>query len=149
MTQDEFNKTAFRKGDRVRIDTGTYVITEIDFISDFVIKVDGEWITVDRILEYIPVGSEEGNIIHNIYHSHNLKVSTEPNLVKEIKDYKYQASNEPLTNSTNKHESDEDQEKRALNFIMRSNGWSINDCIRVLKSNGYRVQKEVKTWEDC
>ena len=59
MTQEEFDKTAFRKGDRVRIKNKIFLIETVNFKDkDFYIAEFGKCIPISEILEYIPVEVE-------------------------------------------------------------------------------------------
>lgn len=56
MTQDEFNKTAFRKGDKVRVNIGTFEVVILDRTpKQMPIFAGDRWWTLDEIKEYIPV----------------------------------------------------------------------------------------------
>jgi len=60
MTQEEFDKTAFRKGDKVRTESGIYKIEMVYFEEQDLCLFDAPKgiYKLDEILEYIPVEAE-------------------------------------------------------------------------------------------
>jgi hypothetical protein len=57
MTNEEFDKTSFRKGDKIKIKSGIWLIIAVDFMDREFTLYDGQFAwTVEphQVIEYIP-----------------------------------------------------------------------------------------------